>query len=276
MRPLLKWAGGKRNIATAIFEQFPKDWTKGNYFEPFIGGGALYFFLKPHNATISDINPRLIGFYNHLKENSEELLTGVQNLAQRFDDCPNELKKNRYYEIREEFNVTKSDSIASAINFYALNKLCFNGLYRENSNGSFNVPFGNKKKFPEIPINLFYEAAEVLSNSKIKLASFSNCLNDAKSGDFVYLDPPYIPINSTSSFAGYSAGGFPLTEQIALAELMLDMSKRGIRAICSNSDTPITREIFESLKFKVIEAPRMVSASTSGRGKINELVIRNF
>jgi DNA adenine methylase len=160
--------------------------------------------------------------------------------------------------------------------FFVLNKLCFNGLYRENSKGLFNVPFGKKESFPELDQDLFAHASIVFQKAKIYVADFEASLKSAKSGDFVYLDPPYIPLDATSSFTSYSSGGFGLDSQERLARVMGELAQKGVRAMLSNSATPLTGKIYKGFRFVEIQAPRMVSAKAAGRGQIAELLIMNY
>ena len=276
MKPLLKWAGGKRHIAEELFSYFPSDWNKGVYFEPFFGGGAVFLHIKPENAIISDFNAKLTNFYEQVKNDVDFLYESILEIATNFDSQENENKTAYFMSLRRRFNENQNNDIESASLLYALNKLCFNGLYRENSKGFFNVPFGQKKKFPEVTKNDFLEVSELLQKTQIKTADFADVLALAESGDFVYLDPPYIPIDATSSFTSYHAEGFSLKDQERLSALMTELQNRSIRAICSNSDTEITRNIYGSHKLNMINAPRMVGAKSSSRGLISELVITNF
>jgi DNA adenine methylase len=276
MKPLIKWAGGKRHIASIIESHLPGDWDAGTYYEPFIGGAAIYLYLQPKKAQLSDVNEKLIGFYNNVKTDSTELIKKIQLTAQKFDLSAPEEKLGTYLKFREEFNKSAVDSLSTSALFFTLNKLCFNGLYRENSTGSFNVPFGKKTKFPEFDEADFSEVSKLLQNAKIRVSDFESALKSAKSGDFVYLDPPYIPVDATSSFTAYSSGGFGLDAQELLANTMRDLESRGVRAMLSNSSTPITKKIYKGFRFVEISAPRMVSAKSSGRGQIAELLIMNY
>lgn len=276
MKPLLKWAGGKRHIADVLISFFPEDWNKQTYFEPFIGGAALFFELNPKKAVISDVNKRLINFYKFVREDLDALLLQIQDISSSFNSIEDGAKKDYYLNLRAEFNNSKVESLESACKLFALNKLCFNGLYRENSKGGFNVPFGQKKKFPNIEFEDFKIASQALQRADIKVSDFEATVEKAQSGDFVYFDPPYIPIDATSSFTSYHADGFTLEDQKRLAALLLELRGRNIKAMCSNSDTELTRKIYSELDLKVIKAPRMVSAKSSGRGLINELVITNY
>lgn len=276
MKPLLKWAGGKRHIAEELLSSFPVDWNKGTYIEPFIGGGAMFLFLAPEKAIIADLNIRLFGFYSHIKSSPEEVFNGIFEIAKDFNEIELEKKKDFYLDLRSKYNSSAVDSLESAVLLFSINKLCFNGLYRENSKGFFNVPFGQKKIFPALDKQEFESASELLAKATILNSDFEGTISHAVQGDFVYLDPPYIPIDATASFTSYHADGFGLPDQERLAQKMLELKDAGINAMCSNSDTPLTRDIYGSLNQKTIQAPRMVSAKASGRGSVSELVITNY
>ena len=276
MKPLLKWAGGKRQIAEALFSHFPADWNTHTYIEPFIGGGAMFLHLNPSQSIIADLNTRLVGFYTHVKNSPEDMRQGILELGESFDEVGLDAKTDFYLKLRREYNASEINSMESAVLLYVINKLCFNGLYRENAKGQFNVPFGQKKKFPALEENSISEASKLLQRATILNADFEDTIAMSKSGDFIYLDPPYIPIGTTSSFTSYHASGFELKDQQRLATIMLELSERNIKAMCSNSDTLLTREVFRELNLKTIQAPRMVSAKSSGRGMISELIITNY
>lgn len=275
MKPLLKWAGGKRHIAAALEQFLPSDWAKGTYFEPFIGGAAFFFHLKPEEARLADVNPWLVAFYNDIRVLPQALFELVQAYAVTFDALDQDAKKNYYLELRTRFNSADVGLDSSAL-FYVLNKLCFNGLYRENSKGEFNVPFGQKRQFPALSEEDFLNASSLLKNSEIELSDFEKTVTKAVSGDFVYFDPPYIPLTATSSFTSYSSEGFGIEEQKRLAATMHDLKARGVRAMLSNSSCELTSQIYAGLRQETISAPRMVSAKASGRGLIDELLIMNY
>jgi DNA adenine methylase len=276
MKPLLKWAGGKRHIARELEASFPVGWNSGTYIEPFIGGGAMFLHLNPNNALIADLNKRLVGFYTHIQKNVDDVFNGISEIANVFESAPLEEKKDLYLNFRTRFNASGVDTLDSAVLLYSINKLCFNGLYRENSKGGFNVPFGQKKNFPPLFKDDFEEVSRLLEHTEILNSDFEGTIARAKRGDFVYLDPPYIPIDITASFTSYHSEGFGVTDQQRLAEAMLELGKSGVKAMCSNSDTPLTREIYSQLNVATIQAPRMVSAKASGRGSVSELVITNY
>lgn len=275
MKPLLKWAGGKRHIADLLESFFPRDWRKGTYYEPFLGGAALFLHLQPTKAQLSDINSNLVNFYLAVRDDVSALLLQIREISNHFDSLSEEQKKSFFYELRSKFNSDQFVDERPAI-LYCLNKLCFNGLYRENSKGDFNVPFGNKKKFPSFIDQDFVAVSASLRSTTICISDFEKAVIDAKEGDFVYFDPPYIPLDATSSFTAYSSDGFGLAEQQRLAVLMKELSKRGVRAVLSNSSSPVTVQIYDGLQQHRIDAPRMVSAKGSSRGMVEELVITNY
>lgn len=236
----------------------------------------MFLHLNPNNALIADLNKRLVGFYTHIQKNVDDVFNGISEIANVFESVPLEEKKDLYLNFRTRFNASGVDTLDSAVLLYSINKLCFNGLYRENSKGGFNVPFGQKKNFPPLIKDDFQEVSRLLEHTEILNSDFEGTIVRAKRGDFVYLDPPYIPIDITASFTSYHSEGFGVTDQQRLAKAMLELGKSGVKAMCSNSDTPLTREIYSQLNVATIQAPRMVSAKASGRGSVSELVITNY
>jgi DNA adenine methylase len=275
MKPLLKWAGGKRHIVPVLEHFLPSDWNTGIYFEPFLGGAALFLHLAPAKASLADVNPWLIGFYKDVQKQPGELYELIQKYAAEFDGLDQSEKRDFYLNLRAKFNASEVGLDSSAL-FYVINKLCFNGLYRENSKGAFNVPFGQKKQFPALVESDFFAASSALSGRQIELSDFEKTVSKAVAGDFVYFDPPYIPLTATASFTSYSSEGFGLEAQKRLASTMHELKDRGVRAMLSNSATELTAEIYAGLRQETISAPRMVSAKASGRGQIDELLIMNF
>jgi DNA adenine methylase len=275
MKPLLKWAGGKRHIAHLVRERFPENWNSGTYFEPFIGGGAVYLELGPKVATIGDVNTNLVDFYLAVRDQPLSLLEALHGIRSTYDALSDEDRLAYFLQLRAQFNTSEPGVNKPAL-LFALNKLCFNGLYRENAKGNFNVPFGKKKKFPEFSDDHFLAASELLANASIMNADFEFTVSSAVAGDFVYFDPPYVPVNQTSNFTAYSSDGFDRSYQERLANLMASLGERGVNAVLSNSATYETEEIYAGLRMERISAPRMVSAKASGRGPVDELLIMNF
>jgi DNA adenine methylase len=276
VKPLLKWAGGKRYIAEELRSKFPENWNAGTYYEPFLGGAAMFLSAKPNRAVVADVNQRLVHFYKYVKDRPSDFYSELNKISETFNNCAIEGKKNYYLELRQKFNQTNPEELESAVLLYAINKLCFNGLYRENSSGGFNVPFGQKKSLPIMSMEELLEVSKALKHTEILNSDFEVSVSQATSGDFVYFDPPYIPLGPSSSFTSYHSGGFNLEDQQRLANLMQNLSQKGVKAMCSNSDAELTHEIFGHLRIGNISAPRMVSANASGRGMINELVITNY
>ena len=236
----------------------------------------MFLYAEPTRSIIADVNSRLFGFYLQVKENPEGLYSGVVEIADKFNALDQVDKKEFYLTLRSQYNESSVNSFQSATLLYALNKLCFNGLYRENSKGGFNVPFGQKKQLPYMEKEDLYAASKLMTDTLILNADFETTVGNAAEADFVYLDPPYIPIDATSSFTSYHSDGFGIKDQERLASLLLSLKRKGVYAMCSNSDTPLTREIFKELNIEAIQAPRMVSAKASGRGSVSELVITNY
>lgn len=276
--PFLRWAGGKRRLTEMITTAFPHDFnpSENRFHEPFLGGGAVSlhlgsldssFYVPGKHLFINDINPDLIITYQTVRDNVDELIKELKLLSL-------DTSKKKFDEMRK-FK-PKSD-IKRAARFIYLNKTCFNGLWRVNNKGEFNVPWG-KLKNPLIYSESNIRAVSArLSKSKITNLPYSSALESAKKNDLVYLDPPYIPLNSTSNFSKYAKEDFGLLDQYALAGVIQGLSNRGVRVILSNSDTVMTREIFGNLlNLYSISAGRSISANASSRGKINELIGVNF
>lgn len=273
-KPFVKWVGGKRQL----LKQFlllnlypPNDFDPKNntYFEPFVGGGAVFFDLLPKKAVLSDLNKELIVTYNVIKNNVEELIKNLKKYKH---------SKEYFLKIRKQ-NIEDLNDLEIASRFIYLNHTCFNGLYRVNSKGEFNVPFG-KYKNPLIcdEVNL-RRVSKSLKNIKIKHQDFKEVLKSAEKGDFIYFDPPYYPINKTSSFTSYTKEGFLEKEQTELRDLVIKLHKRGCYIMLSNSDTPFINKIYSGIKgiyINKVKAKRSVNSKSSGRGKIYEVLITNY
>lgn len=282
--PVLKWAGGKRKIANRLIQLMPSEF--GTYFEPFLGGSAMFLAVNPPVSVLADVNRHLINFYSTLVNNPRKLTEALEIFRSQFDSLTPIAQKELYYSVRTEFNFRNSsestvvrpedDALRMALNFYILNKLGFNGLYRENRGGEFNVPFGGKKNFPSIDHHNFLAVASRLSSSRLSTGDFSSVVENSRGGDFIYFDPPYIPLTPTSSFTSYSRAGFGLNEQERLADTMRKLTSRGVKVMMSNSDTELTRSIFCDFDLVTIEATRVISSKGSTRGNVTEVVARNY
>lgn len=274
-RPFLKWVGGKGRVIPQLEKFFPE--TYNNFYEPFVGGGAVFFDLNIKKATINDINANLIGLYINIRDNLEPLIGLLTDLQSQYHDLDETAQKDLFYQLRDEYNSIKdTTSLRKSSLLVFLNKTCFNGMYRENQSGEYNVPFGKHRK-PTIcdDTNLRY-VSKTLQNTSILSGSYINAVKDAKNGDFIYLDPPYYPLNSTSSFTSYSEGDFVEQDQVNLKELVDDLTKRGCKVMVSNSYVPFIRNLYKDYRQEVIHVGRAINAVGSGRGKIKEIVILNY
>ncbi|MCC8018383.1 MAG: DNA adenine methylase [Rikenellaceae bacterium] len=270
--PFVKWVGGKRRLIHDIMEAMPANIRDLNYAEPFIGGGAVFFHIRPLNAVINDYNSELINVYLVVRDHVDELIT--------------DLKKHRneagyFYEIRhldrtEEF--ARRGAVERASRFIFLNKTCYNGLYRVNNSGEFNTPFG-KYKSPNIVNEEGLRAVSCfLNNNNIRIlnSDYEEILRGLDADSFVYLDPPYHPLSPSSSFTGYIRGGWDASEQIRLRDACDDLSRRGIRFLLSNSCSGFIRELYGNYNIRVVRAARSINSVANRRGEIEELLISNY
>jgi DNA adenine methylase len=266
--PVLKWAGGKRSLISRIISLFPIDFKKRVYHEPFFGGGAIFFHIGPKMATINDINKDIMNFYTVVRDNPAKLI----ELAKEY-----KYQKEKYYELRSRYNYDKLDNIEKASILLYLNKTAYNGLYRVNSQGHFNVPFGRYNNPTIVNENKIYEASELLQKVKIYSKDFGYVLY-AEEGDLVYFDPPYQPISSTSNFTSYYSDGFTLTDQKRLRDACKYLDNKGIFFVLSNSASKIILDLYrdiESFKIEYVKVRRAISSKASTRGPINEVLIYN-
>jgi len=269
--PVLKWVGGKRQLLDVLCPLLPK--TINSYCEPFIGGGAMLFELQPKRALVNDINEDLILVYTVIRDN-------VDGLIQRLEQFENTAEA--FYEVRDwdrdrERYAAMSD-IDKAARMIYLNKTCYNGLYRVNTAGEFNSPFGNYKN-PNIvnapvlrAVSAYFNAAEITFST----VDYAELLQNVRRGTFVYLDPPYDPVSDTSSFTGYSKGGFSKEDQIRLRECCDELNRRGVRFMLSNSATDFIKEQYATYNITIVQAKRAINSVGSKRGDVDEVVVRNY
>ncbi len=264
-RPFLKWAGGKNKLIQQYIPYFPKEFK--TYYEPFLGGAAVFFYLNPASATLTDINAELINAYRCVRDNVEELIEILE--VHQLRHC-----KDYYYNIRQCKGVTNVEKAARLI---YLNKTCFNGLYRENSKGEFNVPIG-KYKNPKIcnPV-LLRSVSAALQNAQINVRPFEDILNYVNSSDdFVYFDPPYHPLSPTSNFTAYSRYSFSQDDQIRLKQVFAELAERGVKVMLSNSDCKFIRTLYSDFNINSILAARLINSDIMKRGKISEVLITSY
>ncbi len=274
VKPFLKWVGGKGQLLNQFESLFPKEYN--SYYEPFIGGGAVFFSINPKKAHINDINKTLVQTYTNIKKNIDELISGLKKLEKEFITKDTDARKKFYYSIREKYNLLTHDDFDRSLYFLFLNKTAFNGVYRENSKGGFNVPIGSYKNPRIVDEENLRLVSKTLENTKITSGSFVDAVKNAKAGDFVYFDPPYHPLSETSSFTSYSKDAFSKDDQIRLRDLFIELDKRGVYVMLSNSSAPFIQEIYAGYKQIPVYANRMINSKSSGRGKISEVVIVNY
>ena len=267
-RPFIKWAGGKAKLIDQYKPFLPKDFDR--YHEPFLGGGALFFHLAPQlqaqgkKAYLSDLNPELVNVYRCVQGQVEDLIEQLLEHQASHSEA-------RYYEVRATL---ETDPVRRAARFIYLNKTCFNGLYRENSKGLFNVPIGRYKNPKICAPELLRPASVALRNAEISERPFREVLNYAKThSDFVYFDPPYHPLSDTSKFTAYSRYSFAEKEQSELRDAIAQLADRKVRVLASNSDCPFIRELYKGFQVETITAARSINSKASKRGKITEVLL---
>ncbi|MDY4788887.1 MAG: Dam family site-specific DNA-(adenine-N6)-methyltransferase [Bacilli bacterium] len=274
VKPFVKWAGGKTQLLTKLKEFMPKDYNI--YYEPFVGGGALFFDLTPKMAYINDINSELISVYKCLK-NQEDANRMIDELIKHEQNHNEEY----YYQIREmdrnDNFITLPQYIRAARIIY-LNKACFNGLYRVNAKGYFNVPSGHKEKVSTFDRNNMIELIRYFKDCSINVTQldFEEAVKNAKKGDFVYFDPPYDVFPDKNGFVDYSKEGFGKEEQVRLAKVFKDLDEKGVYVMFSNHNTPFINELYSGYNIHIVEAKRMINSKSSGRGNVFEVIITNY
>lgn len=267
----VKWAGGKTQLLKKYSSLYPKDFNK--YFEPFLGSAAIFFYIKqkrnPKECFLSDTNPELVNVFKIVQSNPNRLLKLLKEHKEK--------DNNREYfnEQRIKFNEIDTGLEKAALFIY-LNKTCFNGLYRVNSKGEFNVPFGKYKNPSIVQEDKVRKASELLQGCEIFKSKFQDAIKKAQEGDFVYFDPPYYPLSKTASFTAYQKDAFLEREQRQLAEVFKKLDNIGCKVMLSNSDVKFITDLYEGFDIQIVRARRMISCVGTGRGKINELVVRNY
>ncbi len=270
-KPFVKWVGGKRQLLNQfkLLNLYPPkqfDPLRARYYEPFVGGGAVFFDLLPRSAFLSDLNKELITTYAVIKNNVEDLIQSLK---------VHKIEKEYFLKIRA-FDTNMLSDLEIASRFIYLNRTCFNGLYRVNKKGQFNVPFGKYKRPLICDQDNLRKVSKALQSVELRTGDYSEILDFVKKGDFIYLDPPYYPLNRTSSFTAYTKEGFLEEEQIKLRDVFFELDKKGCFVMLSNSDTSFIRKIYSDAKITEVLAGRMINANALKRGRILELVITNY
>ncbi len=274
MIPVVKWAGGKRQLLDKIKSAIPKNYN--TYFEPFVGGGAVFLEEQPKEAVINDVNQELVFIYKCLQD--KEL---YQLMIKELDVHEKMHSDSYYYEVRSwdhnpRFELEPIWKRAARAIY--LNKACFNGLYRVNAKGYFNVPSNKKTSVKTYDLDNINAIHQYLSTNSITilLGDFVEACRTAKEGDFVYFDPPYDVWDAKESFTAYSKFDFNKTDQIRLADCFKDLTKRGVKCLLSNHNTQFIQELYQDFHIQVVQAKRMINSNASGRGCVEEVLISNY
>lgn len=288
VKPFIKWAGGKTQLLNTIREKYPENIKK--YCEPFVGGGAVLFDIltnfQPEEVFINDINNELINTYIHIRDNVEDIIISLSDTQEIFWNMDNNQRKEYFYIQRDKLNngiKNNMNDVSMAVLFIFLNKTCFNGLYRVNSKGLYNVPIGSYKKPLICDADNLRLISSLLKNVIIKCGDYSECADFIDNKTFVYIDPPYRPLSETSSFTSYSKTVFDDKQQIQLSEFTEYISGKGAKVLASNSDPKNTDKndnffdnIYKNFNITRVKASRMINSKGVGRGTLNELLISNF
>ena len=254
-------------MVARLLDMVPALGSRATYFEPFVGAGSLFFALAPEIAVLGDANPHLIDLYRNLARAPERFIASFRKLAASDSELD-------YYRVRDEFNAGRSSTVRAARLLY-LNRTCFNGVFRVNRAGKFNVPYGHKAR-PVFPSREeLLAAAGALSKVQFVAASFEKSVRHAKRGDFVYLDPPYPPLSGTSFFTHYTVDRFTEFDQLALADCFAELHGRGCKLLMSNADTPFIRSLYARYATRKLSVIRWVS-SASAKNRVRELIVSNY
>lgn len=267
-RPFLKWAGGKGQLLPHLLARLPARFR--NYHEPFLGGGALFFRLLPKGAYLADINPELINCYECVRGKTAALMRALAKFP---------YEREFFYKVRaldrsETFNAVSP--VQRAARFIYLNKTCFNGLYRVNRKGQFNVPFGAFKNPSIFDADVLRACSKAMQGATLRVAAYTDVERHARRGDFVYFDPPYAPLSATANFTSYNRTGFDTVDQIELAELCKRLDRKGVLFMLSNSASPLIRKLYAPFNVGYVEASRAINSNASRRGKVQEIIATNY
>lgn len=271
LKPFVKWAGGKTQLLEKLEEHIPSSFSR--YYEPFIGGGALLLAIQPETAIMNDINGQLLNIYRCLQNNADTVI----DMVNRFDAI--ETDKEHYYQMRERYNekIKKNelDSECAALMIW-INKHCFNGLYRVNSKGLFNVPYNNKKSGKSIDEDNIKKIGQYLKSSvEIREGDFEEACKDATADDFIYFDSPYIPVSKTANFTDYTKDGFTYDDHVRLSKLYRHLSEKGVKMMLSNNNVDLVYELYNGFNIEPVDVRRAINRNASKR-KGKEVIITNY
>ncbi|UGQ07725.1 DNA adenine methylase [Streptococcus anginosus] len=272
LQPFTKWTGGKRQLLGELRSYMPENYNR--YFEPFVGGGALFFDLAPEQAVINDFNEELINAYRQIKDKPVDLIDLL--LGHKENNS-----KDYYLELRaadRDGRLASMTDVERAARILYMLRVDFNGLYRVNSKNQFNVPYGRYKNPKIVDVDLIHQISGYLNENDIEIlqTDFADAVAGAQTGDFVYFDPPYIPLNETSSFTSYTHEGFSYEEQVRLRDTFKELTDRGVYVMLSNSSSPLVEELYQDFNVHFVEAQRTNGAKSSSRGKISEIIVTNY
>ena len=263
-RPFLKWVGGKTQLLDQFRPLLPEMF--GRYFEPFVGGAALFFALRPARSSLRDVNEELVDCYRAIRDDVDAVIAALGK--HRYEE-------SHYYKVRE-VDPTSLPRPQRAARTIFLNKTGFNGLYRVNRAGQFNVPFGRHTNPSICDEDNLRSCSLALQGVELEVRDFRRIVRDAVAGDFVYFDPPYAPVSDTADFTAYAAGGFGWADQESLAKVFSDLTAKGVYAMLSNSDTQGVRDLYQGFAIDDVSAARNVNSNIARRGKVAEVVVRNY
>ncbi len=265
-RPIIKWAGGKRHLMPVLSRFFPPQDASNRYFEPFIGGAAVFLRLQHPHATLSDTNAELIDMYTVVRDHVEELIAA---LRLHVND------RDHFYAVRAQ-NLATLTPVERAARMIYLNKTCYNGLYRVNRSGQFNVPFGRYSKPAICDAANLRAVSAALQHTDLALGDYETILQAARPGDFIYFDPPYHPMSKTANFTSYTTIPFDEEQQTRLAQTFVRLHEAGCYVMQSNSDTPLIRDLYARFHIETMQASRTINSNIRARGSVTELLIVNY
>lgn len=274
-QPFLKWAGGKGQLLDQYEEYFPSKPMR-SYYEPFVGSGAVFFYLRPRDLFehyhLSDVNPELITCYTMIRDQVDQL---IDRLAEHKTKHAADAQEYYYFvrEMDREKDWVEQPDVVRAARMIYLNKTCYNGLWRVNSKGHFNVPMGRYRNPDILNETRLRAASEALQGVEISVRDFEDVVKLAQSGDFVYFDPPYAPLSATANFTSYSQREFGPDQQRALAATFAALARKGVRAMLSNSDTAFVRDLYAGFRMETVTARRAINSAKRKRGTVNEVVV---
>jgi len=268
--PIVKWVGGKTKLLPELRARLPKTFKR--YYEPFAGGAALFFALEPVGAVLGDMNEELINLYRVVAQNTHGLVEMLKVHRQAHT------REAYYYETREVWNSggCADDAVARASMFLYLNKTCFNGLWRVNRKGEFNVPRGSYKNPKIFDADALAAASRLLKGATLRVDGYATTSTDVSKGDFVYFDPPYDPVSKTSSFTSYTKDAFGDKQQEELALHAEELHRRGAYVMLSNNDTPFIRNLYRGFCVDTVQCGRSINSKGDKRGKVDEVIITSY